>query len=185
MVISISVHQVVVNDELELGSHSREGSVTQLNRLRCPGRGLVAKCRLGKLRIDGNTQAVATITTDIPKPQADTALDEPVDSLLDLRARNSYYRRDRSVLLVSRDNTEPYKLTYLVMALCVCQGFYLESSLNDLRSSDEHRHDPAPPQLALTGVLALRLGNTPFSRQAIVSSHRVVVLQHVISDMTR
>jgi hypothetical protein len=56
--------------------------------------------------------------------------------------------------------------------------FIWESSLNDLRSRDEHRHDPAPSyclQLALTSVLALSLRNTTtFAQHTIVGSHRVV-----------
>jgi len=75
----ISVHQAVANDES--GGHSREGK----------GRYSIAWAQVAVYTVDSESvlMAIATIITDIPKPKPTTvALDEPVESLLDLRARN-------------------------------------------------------------------------------------------------
>jgi hypothetical protein len=67
----ISVHQVVVPVNGELGGHSPEGMSLKIP---CVVQVEDSAHRLGRLRTDGST--VATITTpDIPKPN--TVLDEP------------------------------------------------------------------------------------------------------------
>ena len=120
---------------------------------------------VGRLRTDGNT--VATITTDIPKPN--TVLDEPVESLLDRRARNCYSRRCRNALLVSPNDTESYKLTHLgivcfprflfgivllttsAVVMSIIMILLPPSWLSHMRSRSEIKKTPPLSQQAIVG----------------------------------
>lgn len=94
-----------------------------------------------------------------PEAKPNTALDEPVESLLNRRARNRHRRRSRNAPSVSPDDAEPYaseRPTYLGDCVHTKAFFFIsESSLNDLRSSDERPRDLAPSQLAPTSILSL------------------------------